>query len=108
MLIIDEGKKKVEGVVASLIDPARTLVELELSDPEKAVALLESTRWFPYLQKTTRHSLQFQMPKEWVPDLNRELVEQQIPVLSLQVKNSLEAYFLSLTRTNQYVAAFTD
>jgi ABC-2 type transport system ATP-binding protein len=108
MLIIDEGKKKIEGRVDTLIDPAKTLVELELSEPEKAVALLESTRWFPYLQKTTKHSLIFQMPREQVPDLNRELVEKQIPVCSLQVRHSLEAYFLSLTRMNQYVAAFTD
>ena len=108
MLIIDEGKKKVEGAVTSLIDPARTVVELEVTNLEQAANLLESTRWFPYFQKITKHSLVFQMPKELIPDLNRQLVELQIPVLSLQVKNSLEAYFLSLTRTNQYVAAFTD
>ena len=108
MLIIDEGKKKVEGTVNMLIDPAKTLVELEVSHPEHALGLLQSTKWYAYFQKATRNTLLFQMPKEWVPELNRDLVEKQIPVLSLQVKNSLEAYFLSLTRTHQYVAAFTD
>ena len=108
MLIIDEGKKKVEGSVNTLIDPARSLVELEVSHPEKVKILLHDSPWLPYFQEATGHSLLFQMPRDRVPDLNRDLVEKQIPVLSLQVRNSLEAYFLSLTRTHQHVAAFTD
>ena len=48
------------------------------------------------------------MPKEGIPELNRQLVESEVTVLSLQARNSLEAYFLSLTRRRQYVAAFTD
>ena len=31
MLIIDEGKKMVEGTVASLMDPSKTLVEAEVT-----------------------------------------------------------------------------
>jgi ABC-type multidrug transport system ATPase subunit len=108
MLIIDDGKKMVEGTVASLMDPAKTMVEAEVSDPKGAANLLETTQWFRYLQKTTNHVLIFQLPKELVPDLNSDLVGLGIRVLSLEAKNSLEAYFLSLTRTKQYVAAFTD
>jgi hypothetical protein len=52
--------------------------------------------------------LVFQLPKELIPDLNKELVRLNIQVLSLQAKTSLEAYFLSLTRSKQYVAAFTN
>jgi hypothetical protein len=70
--------------------------------------LLEPTTWMHFLQKTTNHVLIFQLPKELVPELNRELVRLGIEVLSLQAKTSLEAYFLSLTRSKQYVAAFTD
>jgi ABC-type multidrug transport system ATPase subunit len=108
MLIIDDGKKMVEGTVASLMDPAKTMVEAEVADPKGAANLLETTQWFRYLQKTTNHALIFQLPKELVPDLNSDLVGLGIRVLSLEAKNSLEAYFLSLTRTKQYVAAFTD
>ncbi len=108
MLIIDEGKKKVEGTVASLMDPSKTLVEADMPDPKEAARLLEPTRWQAYLKKINADNLVFQMPKELIPDLNRALVELQIPVLSLQAKTSLEDYFLSLTRSKQYVAAFTD
>lgn len=108
MLIIDEGKKMAEEDVTTLIDHAKTVVELEVDHTENTVKLLEGTRWFSYFQKTTNHAIIFQMPRELIPELNRELVALQVPVLSLQVKNSLEAYFLSLTRKNQYVATFTD
>jgi ABC-type multidrug transport system ATPase subunit len=108
MLIIDEGRKMVEGTVASLMDPAKTIIETEVNDPKAAANLLENTEWSKYLQKTTDRVLIFQFPKERIPDLNRELVRLNIQVLSIQAKTSLEAYFLSITRSKQYVAAYTD
>ena len=108
MLIIDEGKKMVEGTVVSLMDPSKTLVEAEVYNPKNAAYLLENSEWSKWLQKTTERVLVFQLPRELIPELNRELVRLNIQVLSLQTKTSLEAYFLSLTRSNQNVAAFTD
>jgi ABC-type multidrug transport system ATPase subunit len=108
MLIIDEGKKMMEGTVASLVDPAKTLVEVEVTDPKESAGKVETTRWFQYLQKTTNHVMVFQLPKEMIPELNRDLVGLGISVHSFQAKNSLEALFLSITRHKQYVATFTD
>jgi ABC-2 type transport system ATP-binding protein len=48
------------------------------------------------------------MNKQSVPALNRYLVEQNIEVLSLQQRNSLEDYFLSVTTGNQHVEAFSN
>jgi len=108
MLIIDEGKKIVEGTVESLLDPAKTIVEVAVDNVTAAVSLIETTTWSGYLTGTGINYLTFQLPKHMIPDLNRSLVHLEINVLSLQVKNSLEARFLSLTRSKQYVAAFTD
>jgi len=108
MLIIDQGKKMVEGNVESLMDPAKTRVEVQTNDPGAAAHLLESSEWFPFLQKITGDGLIFQLPKEKIPALNRAMVQLQINVLSIQAKTSLEAYFLSLTRSKQHVAPYTD
>jgi ABC-type multidrug transport system ATPase subunit len=108
MLIIDEGKKIVEGTVESLLDPAKTLVEVTVDSVMTAASRIETTAWSGYLIKTDKNHLIFQLPKEMIPELNRSLVHLEINVLSLQVKNSLEAQFLSLTRSKQNVAAFTD
>jgi ABC-type multidrug transport system ATPase subunit len=108
MLIIDEGKKIVEGTVESLMDPAKTLVEVTVDNVKAAASRIETTKWFSYLIRTGNSHLTFQLPKNMIPELNRSLVQLEINVLSLQVKNSLGAQFLSLTRSKQYVAAFTD
>jgi ABC-type multidrug transport system ATPase subunit len=108
MLIIDEGKKIVEGTVESLMDPSKTVVEVTIDDPIVAAGRLETTTWIRYLTKTENNHLIFQLPKHLIPELNRSLVQLEINVLSLQAKNSLEARFLFLTRSKQYVAAFTD
>jgi ABC-type multidrug transport system ATPase subunit len=108
MLIIDEGKKMTEGTAASLMNPEKTLVEAELADLNSALHLLETTPWFRFLKHTRNRSLIFELPKDQIPELNRAFVQMDISVLSLQVKNSLEAQFLSITRNRQHVAAFTD
>jgi ABC-type multidrug transport system ATPase subunit len=108
MLIIDHGKKIIEGSAASLIDPARTRVEVEVTDPPNALAKLTDTPWIKYYQKTHLNQLVFELSREKIPDLNRDLVELRIPVMSIQAKTSLEAYFLSLTSSKQHVAAFAD
>lgn len=108
MLIIDKGKKMVEGEVSTLIDPAKTIVEAEVSDPQSAAALLESTVWAAHLRSTTATSLVFRLSKNQIPELNKEMVNRGINILSIQAKHSLEDYFLSLTGSKQHVAAFTD
>ena len=108
MLIIDEGKKMVEGTVSSLMDPAKTIVEAYVKDPHVVADSLQGTQWAIYLKKTGTDMLGFEMPKELIPSLNRDLVSRQVEVYSLQARTSLEAYFLSLTRSKQHVAAFTD
>ena len=108
MLIIDEGKKIVEGTVESLTDPSKTLVEVTVDNMVTAASKIETSSWIPYLMKTENNHLIFQLPKHLIPELNRSLVQLEINVLSLQAKNSLEAQFLSLTRSKQNVAAFTN
>ncbi len=108
ILIIDRGKKMVEGTAASLTDPAKTLVEVEVEMPDHATSLLESSIWINHLLKQSGRVLTFQISEHLIPELNRKLVQLGINVLSLQKKNSLEAYFLSLTGSKQHVAAFTN
>ncbi len=108
MLIIDEGRKMAEGTVSSLMDPAKTLVEVTVTDPKPAASKLEGSTWISNLKQTTDQALIFQLPKEKIPDLNRQLIQLGVDVLSIQARTSLETYFLSLTRSNQNVATFTD
>ncbi len=108
MLIIDKGKKIVEGAVEELIDPAKTLVSLEATDLSFAVDYIQNSKWNAFLIKPVFDNILLQIHREQIPELNHDLVYAGVGVLSLQAKNSLENYFLQITAGKQYVGNFTD
>lgn len=105
MLIIDKGQKLAEGKVNELIDPAQTLVLVQTSDTNGAIEKIAKSKWANYMQKNT-NEIVLQMHRNEIPELAKDLVALDIPLFSLQPKNSLEAFFLSLTTNNQHVAAY--
>jgi ABC-type multidrug transport system ATPase subunit len=108
LLIIDKGKKMVEGSTAELFDPSETLIELETLDNEKALVRLEHSEWSSRLQPLRGKTIILKMNKQQVPSFNQSLVQMSIQVLSLQPRHSLEDYFLEVTTGNQHVEAFTN
>lgn len=108
MLIIDKGKKIAEGSVAELFDPAKSLVKLTVADAAYAAAQITQTRWQAFLKTAYKNQFSFQMHRNQVAQLNKELVAMGVEITALQPGNSLEEYFLSLTGNNQHVAAFTN
>lgn len=104
MLIIDKGRKVAEGKVADLLNPADTLVKIEaVNEPETSVILKES-QWNKKLQEGPE--LILKMHRNEIPELTKFLVHNYVEVISVQPKHSLEDYFLSLTTSNQHVAAY--
>ena len=108
MLIIDKGNKIVEGTVDELFTAAKSSVRIETTDHEKAMRFLTQTKWNHLLLNDKNNQLVLQMHKNEIPLLNADLVRAEIGIVSIQAKNSLEEYFLSLTGDNQHVAAFTN
>ena len=108
VLIIDKGKKIKEGLATELFDPSSSLIELTTTQNERCRDNLLNSNWKDFLVISEHESIFLKMNKQSVPALNRYLVEQNIEVLSLQPRNSLEDYFLSVTTGNQHVEAFSN
>ncbi|HTL10567.1 MAG TPA: ABC transporter ATP-binding protein [Chitinophagaceae bacterium] len=108
MLIIDKGKKIIEGSVQELFDPAKTVVEVEVEDLAAATQAMQQSRWAGYLQNNNSQQLVLQLHKNQLAALNADMVAMGIGITAFKPGNSLEKYFLSLTGTNQHVAAFTN
>jgi ABC-type multidrug transport system ATPase subunit len=108
MLIIDKGRKVVEGVVKELFDPARTVVELDSIDPDLAARIVMEGKWQPFFRERQEQRLIFLMDKALIPAFTSDLVQQGVQILAIQPRHSLEDYFLSLTTANQHVDAFTN
>ena len=98
LLIIDKGRKVVEGKMTDLINPQQTIVELETIDIDATIHFLNNSTWKDNLKEKSGGALKLEMKKEFVPELNRQLVNAGISVTSIHPIHSLEDYFLSKTK----------
>ncbi len=105
MIIIHKGKKIVEGKVAELLDPAKSLVRVETNDDAATKVKLLQTKWADFLQSNNA-GLQFKMNIEDIPQLVNDMVSMQVQLLSVKPKHSLEEYFISLTNRESHVESF--
>jgi len=108
VLIIDKGKKIVEGSSAELFDPSQTIIELDTVNNHECLQYLQESKWHKYLQQQRSHTILLKMDKNELPQLNKSLVEHNIGVMSLQPRHTLEDFFLQVTSGKQYVEAFTN
>jgi ABC-type multidrug transport system ATPase subunit len=108
LLIIDKGKKLVEGLSGQLFDPSQTLLELETLNNAEAFALISNSIWQKSLQQQRNNIFLLKMHRDHIPDFHVWLVQNNIRIFSLQARHSLEDYFLQVTSGEQHVAAFTN
>lgn len=108
LLIIDGGKKMVEGNAAELFDPSNTILELDTLDNAQALATLKNSSWAAALQPARSGTIVLKMSRQQIPAFHQALAAMQVPVLSLQPRLSLEDYFLQVTTGKQHVEAFKD
>lgn len=105
VLILHKGKVMAEGSSAELFDPAKTLLELDTTNNARALELLSQSAWQDSLKTGREGKLLVQTHKDRSPELVADLVKMDIGLLSLQPRNSLEDYFLSLTTAHVDPAA---
>lgn len=101
MLIINKGKKIVEGKVNELLNPNHVRLEITVDNSLGAKQLIENSSWSKGLKHAPEGKLIVETEAQAVGQLNKLLVESNINVTSLRSMNSLEAYFLSLTTGNE-------
>lgn len=108
MLIIDKGKKIIEGRADELFDPAQTIVELDTADTAYTAEKLSRSEWQPFLRERRGNKFVLKMDKTRVPVFIQDMVQLGVKILAIQPRHSLEDYFLTLTTANQHVDSFTD
>ncbi len=108
VLIIDKGKKIIEGNATELFDPSQTIVELETFDNAFAVQQLQLSAWAAHLQPQRDSAILIKLDRQLISQFHRDLVQMDIQVLSLQPRHSLEDYFLQVTSGNQHVDTYSN
>jgi ABC-type multidrug transport system ATPase subunit len=103
MIIIDKGKKLVEGKVTELFDPSQTVVELKTLDDESAYSKLKQSPLQHYVVNRRNDCVLLNLHRDQVPQVMKELVQMDIGIQSFHSRHSLEDYFLSLTTNPSHV-----
>lgn len=108
VLIIDKGKKIVEGTALELFDPSQTLVALQTLYHADTWLKLQNSRWAGNLQQQRDTAILLKLDRNQIPQFHRDLVTMDIELVSLEHRHSLEDYFLQVTSGNQHVDTYTD
>lgn len=108
VLIIDKGRKIIEDSAAALFDPTQTVVEIETLNNAYTIEQLLASSWKDALQLNRGNAVVLKLDKQQIPQLHKDLIQMNVPLISLQPRHSLEDYFLQVTSQNQHVDAFTN
>lgn len=98
MIVIHKGKKIVEGFVKDLLDPSKTLVEIETADNEMATSILKNSV-FATKVVDNNEKLHLTINKSEISALIKFMVDANVQIIAVTPRHSLEDYFLSLTKT---------
>ena len=106
MIIIDKGKKLVEGSVNELFHPDDTIVLLETENKSAAQSIIQQSKYAAAFLQADASGIELKMSREEVPAFTKFLIEQNIAVKGITARHTLEDYFLKITTANQHVEAY--
>jgi ABC-2 type transport system ATP-binding protein len=108
MIIIDRGKKIVEGDMKELLDPAHVLLEIETLSPENSLAWIQNSGWGSLPAELQGGVIKLKMDRKDISSFSRELMNSGADIVAINPRNSLEEYFLKITGRDQYAGADQD
>ncbi|HKI78420.1 MAG TPA: ABC transporter ATP-binding protein [Ignavibacteriaceae bacterium] len=97
MIILNKGKKIVEGTVTELLNSQDIQVTVEVENIEKAEQKINESKWKEKFTTSANKKMFFKLLQEEISELNKFLVENEVGVSALVPTRSLEGYFLSIT-----------
>jgi ABC-2 type transport system ATP-binding protein len=97
MIILNKGKKVVEGSVAELLNRDELKVTVETENPADAERFIKESKWSEKLNSSANNNMVFTLRQNEISELNKYLVGKGINVSALIPTRSLEGYFLEIT-----------
>ncbi len=108
ILIIDKGRKLVEGTSAELFNDQQTILQISVANNDIAIQTIQASNWASNLLPERDGQIMVGLNKEDIPNFNRMLASSGVDIYSLQARHSLEDYFLQVTAGKQHVGTFTN
>jgi ABC-type multidrug transport system ATPase subunit len=108
MIIIDKGKKMVEGDMKELLDPSHVLLDISTLDQDASMKWIRESKWGRLAVQMHQGAIQVRMERKDISVFTRELMNSGADIISVNPRNSLEEYFLTITGRDQYAGADQD
>jgi ABC-type multidrug transport system ATPase subunit len=108
MIIIDKGKKMVEGDMKELLDPSHVLLDISTLDQDASMKWIRESKWARLAVQMHQGAIQVRMERKDISVFTRELMNSGADIISVNPRNSLEEYFLTITGRDQYAGADQD
>ena len=100
MVIINKGKKLVEGEVQELLYGSGMKVSFETPEPEKAREALENSNWNEKIVKNNNGRFVFNISKDDITPLTEFLIQSGVELFAVEPAKSLEDFFLNMTKND--------
>jgi len=97
MIILNKGRKIVEGSVSELLNRDEMQVTVEVGNDNQAEQIVKESKWAAKLNTSVNNKLIFTLTQNEIAELNKYLVERGVNVSALIPTRSLEGYFLDIT-----------
>ena len=97
MIILNKGKKVVEGSVAELLNRDELKVTVETENASDTERIVNESKWSNKLNSSANNKMIFTLRQDEISELNKFLVGKGINVNALIPTRSLEGYFLEIT-----------
>jgi ABC-type multidrug transport system ATPase subunit len=97
MIIINNGRKVVEGSVEELLQKHHFHTRFQVDDPRRAIQTIRASNFDISAAELEGHGLNIFCKRELVPLINRYLNENGILVKTILQQQRLEDYFLGIT-----------
>ncbi len=97
MIILNKGKKIVEGKVSELLNRDELQVTVEVDNSSEADKIIKESKWAGKLSTSTNNKLIFSLMQNEISELNKYFIQNGINVNALIPTRSLEGFFLDIT-----------
>jgi ABC-type multidrug transport system ATPase subunit len=97
MLIINKGKTIIEGSVQDLLFEDELKVSFGVKNCRSVEKLIQNSDWKKYFESADNNNILFRLNEDQIPILNKFLVSNNVDIIEIIRKRSLEDYFLKIT-----------
>lgn len=97
LIIIDRGKNVLQGNAKELLESSDVLVNIETTQPQLLLDKIKNSKYQSQVDSTEENRIVIKSTMADIPQLHKDIVNLDIPIVNFYTRKKLEDLFLKLT-----------